>query len=71
MAAHIEYFNSYTNYLSPLFQQEHKHMFVLCDIFDARMGVAASGCTVSVLMDVSDVEDLIIRYDFAFFSFSN
>jgi hypothetical protein len=57
--------------LGSRFQQENKHLFALCAIFDALMGVAASSCIISVLMDVSDVDDLKIHYDFALIQFSN
>jgi hypothetical protein len=71
MAIHGEDFNSYTNYLGSGFQQENRHLFALCDIFDVPMGVMASACIVLELIDVSDVDALRIHYDFTLNPFSN
>jgi hypothetical protein len=71
MAVHEEDFSSDTNYLGLTFQQENRHLFLLCDIFDVLIGVAASLCIIPVFMDVSDVDDLIIHYNFVLIPFSN
>jgi hypothetical protein len=71
MTVHEEDFSSDTNYSGLRFPQENRHLFLLCDIFDVLIGVAASVCIIPVFMDVSDVDALRIHYDFALIPFSN